>query len=103
MECYENVIEMDPQNESIWIEYAMLLYDNNESLKAVEILHQGLKYHVDNAELFFHLCAMQYESGLLQEAYTTLADGLSIDYDLHAILFELIPGIKNDKNILRII
>lgn len=82
----------------------MLLYDNNESLKAVEILHQGLKYHVDNAELFFHLCAMQYGiCGFIPRAYTTLADGLSIDYDLHAILFELIPGIKNDKNILRII
>ncbi|MBK8847468.1 MAG: tetratricopeptide repeat protein [Bacteroidetes bacterium] len=102
-ECYENVIGLDPAHEIIWLEYSILLYENNEPERALEVISEGIKYFPDNADFQYQCCGMLYENGYLKESYQMLEFALSNDFETHTQLFEIIPGIKSDKNIMTII
>ncbi|MEO8148667.1 MAG: tetratricopeptide repeat protein [Bacteroidia bacterium] len=101
--CYENVVELDPGNEDIWAEYSLFLFENNQVDDALDIINEGIRTLPEQAELYYYYFCFLYAAGKLEEAYLELASALVKDYNLHPVIFEVIPDLKENDNVIELI
>jgi tetratricopeptide (TPR) repeat protein len=70
---------------------------------AVESTSRGLEAHPHCAELLYRQTVNLYAAGKIQEAYDYLASALDRDDRSYMMIFELMPSLRNDRNIIRMI
>ncbi len=99
-ECYQKAIDNDPQNEEIWISFADMIAEQNRPFEAIEMMNMALTYHPNNAELLYRLVCYLYMGGFIQESYQQLDIALSVDFSQHEIIFDLLPGLEHDQQII---
>ncbi|MEP7262873.1 MAG: tetratricopeptide repeat protein [Bacteroidota bacterium] len=98
--CYQRAIDNDPENEEIWISFADMVAALNRPFEAIEMMNMALTYHPTSAELLYRLVCYLYMGGFIQEAYQQLDIALSVDYNQHEIIFELLPALEKDQQIM---
>lgn len=98
--CYQKALDNDPENEEIWISYADMVAEQKRPFEAIEMMNTALMYHPNNAELLYRMVCYLYMGGFLQESYQQLEIALEKDYSQHEILFELMPELGNNQEIM---
>jgi len=101
--CYKKVIEDDPGLIEGWMSYAHFLTETGRPEEACEMTNKGLTIHADSAELNFRQVANLYASGKVKESYSLLETSLDKGGENISFLFNLLPQIRDDKNLLSII
>ena len=98
--CYQKAIDFDPENEEIWISFADMVAEQKRPFEAIEMMNTALMYHPNSAELLYRLVCYLYMGGFIQEAYQQLEIALDKDFSQHEILFELMPELEKDQQIV---
>jgi len=97
--AYKKVTELDPAIETIWLDYSNFLFEQGEKERSIEILAEGIKYHPDNAELYYRMAACLLWIGKKQEALTHLQSALQLDYKKHKEIFKFLPELRKNRTI----
>jgi tetratricopeptide (TPR) repeat protein len=100
---FKKVIDLDPTNSEIWLDYANLLFEQENKNGSLEILAEGIKYHPQNAELHYRIAACLMSIGQKQEALSFLQKALTLNYEKHNELFDYIPQLKSNISITNLI
>ncbi|MCI4666797.1 MAG: tetratricopeptide repeat protein [Bacteroidia bacterium] len=99
----EQAISLSPSDISIWQDWARVLYDHKNPIGAVTYLEEGIKINPNEALLYFYCAAYCFDIGMMDKAFTYLENGLILDPAQHTILFELLPVLKKEREILELI
>jgi tetratricopeptide (TPR) repeat protein len=98
--CYQKALDNDPENEEIWLSFADMIAELKRPFEAIEMMNMALTYKPESPELLYRLVCYLYMAGFIQEAYQQLDIALSVNYGQHEIIFELLPALANDRNII---
>ena len=101
--AYRKVLEIDELDSESWLNYSHLLYKNESTNEAIELLNKAIKLNPKNAELSYRLSAYLFKDGKEKLALSTFQEALEKDYDLHKDFFQHYPSIKNNKNLLHLL
>ena len=100
---YQKVIELDPHNSEIWLDYSALLFQEEKFEEALGIMDEGLQQHPDDASLLYRKSAYLIKMGKVKQGYEKLESALDINFDKHMEMMDYMPQLKHDKNILDLI
>ena len=100
---FKKVIELDPDNAEVWLDYANLLFEQENKNGSLEVLAEGIKYHPQNAELQYRISACLMSIGQKQEALGFLQNALKLNYEIHNELFDYLPQLKENSSITDLI
>jgi tetratricopeptide (TPR) repeat protein len=98
--AYRKVTEIDNYDSESWLNYSNLLYQQKYKQEAVETLHNALKLNPNNAELNYRLSAYLIDSGDETNGLKFFKTALEIDFDQHKDVFQYMPSVKNNENLL---
>ena len=101
--AYKKVLEFDNKDYESWLNYTHILYQQESLNEAIDSLYEAIDYNPKNAKLIFRLSAYLLEIGDETKGTTLFENALKINYDLHEELFEYMPSIKNNKNLLNLL
>lgn len=101
--AFEKVIHFDSSNTDIWLDYADMLYEQNNLEGAIEVVDRGLKHHTQDSNLFYRLTAFHLLQGRETEALDALRSGLQLDAENHHELFEYFPLSRKNIRVLDLI
>ena len=101
--AYKKVLEFDNKDYESWLNYTNILYQQESLNEAIDSLYEAIDYNPKNAKLIFRLSAYLLKIGDETKGTTLFENALKINYDLHKELFEYMPSIKNNKNLLNLL
>ena len=93
---YQKLIELGCDSPTIWMEYANLMREINETKDAISLLRQGVKNNKDHVDLLFRLGAYLFLDGQVDNAKKYLQKAYSINPDSKMQLFEHLPDLKEN-------
>ena len=67
------------------------------------MVREGIEELPEEAELYYRLVVYLIKTGKYKEAFTYLENALTLDFDRHALLYELMPELKKQKAVFKII
>ena len=102
-DIYSRIVEEFPSHIDAWLSYAHFLTETGNPDLAVEATQQGLSVHPHCAELLYRQTVNLYAAGRIDDAYEHLAMALDRDDKNYLVIFELMPSLRNDRNIIRMI
>ena len=71
--------------------------------EAIDVIREGIEELPEEAELYYRLVVYLIKMGKYKEAFTYLENALTLDFDRHTILYELMPELQKQKAIYKII
>ena len=96
---FEKSINILPDNDKAWLEYADFMYNYKGSSSALEIMREGLIFNEENVEFNYRMVAYLLQEGKESEALMFLEEALDLDYDEHYLLLDYFPEAINNQNI----
>ena len=102
MHYYAEALKIAPKEISIWIHIVEFLLENGRHKQALEKIAEA-KIYIDNCILLYVEAAVNIIAGKKQEGFVVLQQALFENYEIHEILFELIPNYKTDPELLSVI
>ena len=72
-------------------------------IKRWGLMRNAVEVQPMEAELHYRLCAYLLAAGRYREAYETLENALTLDFDKHRLLFEYFPELESQKALARLI
>ncbi len=99
---FVKAIELAPQESRHWIQYACFLMETGQTGKALEALEEA-EIYATGSELIYTRIACLCIAGRKKEALYWLGEALAEDYEKHSLLFDLVPELGNDPDILSVI
>lgn len=102
MYYYAEALKIAPKEISIWIHIVEFLLENGRHKQALEKIAEA-KIYIDNCILLYVEAAVNIIAGKKQEGFVVLQQALFENYEIHEILFELIPNYKTDPELLSVI
>jgi tetratricopeptide (TPR) repeat protein len=102
---YDKVLELEPSDIKIWLDYSSLLFEEGDETGAINMLLDGLKQIEDNrAELYYRMAVYMITScEKRQEGLTYLEKALSEAPEEYNVLLEYQPKLENDLIVMDII
>ena len=101
--AYKKVVELEPENPNIWLDFSGVQFEMEHCNMALETLMEGIKYHPQNAELNYRMSAYLLSLGKKQDALSYLHRALGLDFDKHTTIFEFRPSLKDNTGLTEII
>ncbi len=95
---YQKLIELGCDAPAIWIEYAALVFTQNEYTDAINLLKQGLIANKDHIDLLLNLVAYSYYSKELVAARTYLDKALTLETESLEKLYKLFPDLRDNND-----
>lgn len=102
IEHLEEAIELNDLEARYWILLATFLMDNGQAEAAIEVLESGIEM-VPGAEIPYCRIACLFAIGKRNAAFYWLGEALQEDYGMHPSLFELMPDLQGDSEIMAMI
>lgn len=100
--CFQRATRLAPQESQYWLQYASFLMETERNSEALRIFDQA-----DNAapdvELQYGRIACLFAMGRRKEAMYRLGEALAEDFDRHLVLFDLIPELELDPDVLTVV
>jgi cytochrome c-type biogenesis protein CcmH/NrfG len=96
--AYQKLIELGCDAPTIWIEYASLVYSQNETKDAINLLKQGLIVNKDHIDLLLHLVVYSFYTKEFKTASSTLKKASNIDTKSLEKLYTLFPELENNED-----
>ncbi len=103
MEAYQLAAEYDDTNLEAWVKWSVLNHEQGDFDAAANIVMSAMEQMPEEAELYYRASIYLIKAGKYQEAFNYLETGLTINYDVHEIMFEYFPDLEAQKAIYRII
>lgn len=100
--CFEQAIQLAPQESQYWLQYASFLMENGRENEALTLFDQA-ELEAPDVELLYGRVACLFALGRRQEGLYRLGEALAEDFDKHPMLFDLIPEIELDPDVLTLI
>jgi tetratricopeptide (TPR) repeat protein len=103
LKSYKEVAKLDPQNAEIWLDFSHIYALRKEYDLALDCLETGISEQRDNSDLYYRKFVYQLKDQQFKQAYKTLEDALTMNYENHKQIFEYDQKLGNDSNLLRLI
>jgi tetratricopeptide (TPR) repeat protein len=101
--AYKKVLEIDNLDQESWLNYSNILYQQESTQDAIDALYNAIEYNPNNAKIYFRLSAYLIETGDKTKGLNLFKHALTINYDLHAELFQYMPKIKDNKDLINLL
>jgi tetratricopeptide (TPR) repeat protein len=102
-ESFEKSLKLSPSNEYYWSLYAEIMYENGYIEEAIDILYDSLEKLPNNVELLYQLSSYLLLLGYDEDAVDVLSLALEMNFDMHNMIFEFSPSLKNNTFVKKII
>lgn len=99
---FKKAIDLGPDQIQFWMQYTGFLIETDRVEEALETLQEAEDYAL-SAELLYCRIACLFALGRRQEAFYWLGEALLEDFDMHTALFDLMPALQNDPDVINII
>lgn len=99
---FRRATEISPEVPAPWVRYAEFYFKGGNTSKALEILLEA-EDSTAGAELYYCRAIILFSLGEKFDAMENLGEALQIDFDMHKILFDYLPELKEDREIKAII
>lgn len=100
---YEVISQDHGDNEEVWLDWGVALYETGDTNKAIEVTQEGLKQNPNSYLLMYRLSALCYLTGQQAAAEYLLENALNVNAEEHAQMFIFAPELKKAGSLLRII
>jgi tetratricopeptide (TPR) repeat protein len=97
--CFDRAIQLAPEQTVYWIEFADFLIGINAIDTALDVLKDAAEQAV-GAEILYCKAACLFKINQRKNAMKVLEEALIEDFELHSLIFEYNPKLKNDKDII---
>ncbi len=101
--AYEKVIQLDINNIEAWLDYSTFVFENDNSIKAHELITEALSHHPENFDLLYRKVVYLIASSHLKEALVTLEQALTLNYEAHDKMLDYYPEAKEIPEVLQLI
>ena len=100
---YKKMVEIDHNDLESWLNYSNLLLKEESIDEAVDSLYQALEFNPESAKLYYRLSAYSLLMGDETKGLSFFEKALKINFELHSELFQFMPKIKENKNLLNLL
>jgi tetratricopeptide (TPR) repeat protein len=102
-EAFSRVYEIEPDNVVLWLDWSNLYFEQGHTDKAIGMMDEAIALMPEEALLYYRSAAYHFASGMFKEAVLYLENGILLDYDAHAVLYDFFDDIKTQKTLYRIV
>jgi len=81
----------------------LIYFDQNRFEEAEDVIKEGLEELPEEASLYYRLVVYLIKTGKYKEAFSILENALTLDFEKHVLLYELMPELEQQKAIYKII
>jgi tetratricopeptide (TPR) repeat protein len=99
---FKKAVELAPEQTAYWMQYTGFLIESDQVEDALAVLQEAEDYST-GAELLYCRIACLFALGRRQEALYWLAEALVEDFEMYEVLFELLPSLRNDRDVVHLI
>ena len=99
---FKKAAETAPETTKYWIQYASFLMDIGALKEALIVLEEAEIYAI-GPELLYCRIACEFLLGHRKEALFLLHAALTEDYNMHESLFDLVPEVEGDPDVIHLI
>ena len=99
---WKKAIQVAPEQSQYWVQLAQFLMKSNRGEEAMNFLEEAEKFST-GSDLMYCRIACLFFLGKRQEAIYWLGEALHEDFDMHKALFELLPELEEDSDVLNLI
>lgn len=99
IELFQRAINVNPTVSTIWVQYVSFLLEIGEFDSALEVLMEADEF-INGTELLYCKVACLFLIGQRKEALNLLHLALEDNYNMHYSLFQLMPDLEYDPQIL---
>lgn len=99
---FRRATEVGPEIPTAWVKYAEYYIAHDKLDDALEILDEAEEY-TTGAEIYYCKAIILFKQEERFQAMEDLGEGLQLDFDMHKVLFDHIPTLKDDRDIKAII
>jgi tetratricopeptide (TPR) repeat protein len=101
--AWQCAIDINNYQLEYWLGLAACHHHEGDTATALEIVRSAAGNLFMESGLEYYLCGYLYALGKKKEALIELEKGLTLNYDLHPILFDKFPDLEQDAQISSII
>ncbi|MCO6493993.1 MAG: tetratricopeptide repeat protein [Phaeodactylibacter sp.] len=101
-ECFRLAVEANPEESTTWIRLITFLLKAGNAETALEVAEMG-EEESGSTELVFCRSACLFAIGRRQEACFWLGEALIEDFEMHRLLFDVLPELQKDKDVISLI
>lgn len=101
-EYYLKAIKLAPEEYYYWLKYTTYLLETNQPDEALRIVMDG-EEEAPSTILYYARIACLFVLGKRQEALYRLGEALTEDFDQHISLFDVVPTLELDPEVLTMI
>lgn len=102
-EAFSKVYEIDPENVVLWLDWSNLYFEQGHADKAIGMMDEAIALMPEEALLYYRSAAYHFSSGFFKEALLYLENGILLDYDSHAVLYDFFDDVNTQKTLYRIV
>jgi tetratricopeptide (TPR) repeat protein len=102
-DAYEEAINLEPGIMEAYVNLSIIYFEQNRFEEAIDVIREGIEELPEEAELYYRLVVYLIKMGKYKEAFTYLENALTLDFDRHTILYELMPELQKQKAVYKII
>jgi len=99
---FEKATQLDPVETTYWTQLTCYYIDNGDLDQAMSVLNNAEPYTY-GADLLYTRAIVYLKKGNRTAAFKILDEALIEDYDLHDVLFDFIPALREDPDIKAIL
>ena len=101
-ECFRLAVEANPEENHTWMRLATFFLETGDAENALEISEMG-EEEVGSVELMYCRVACLFTLGQRQEACFWLGEALIEDFEIHRLLFKILPELEQDPDVISLI
>jgi tetratricopeptide (TPR) repeat protein len=102
IDCMQRAIEINDMESSYWKLLAAFLINDGQEESALQVLEEGSDI-LPGTEILYSRIACLFAIGRRQEACQWLAQALEEDFEQYPAMFDLIPELEEDPDVLALI
>lgn len=95
---FKKAIKLSPDQISYWMQYTGFLIETDQVEKALTTLQKAENYST-GAELRYCRIACLFALERRQEAIYWFGEALDEDFEMHEVLFEILPSLRDDPSV----
>ncbi len=99
---FKKAIDLAPDQIEYWMQYTSFLIEYNRMEEALHTLEEAEDFAL-GTELLYCRIACLFALGHRQEAFYWLGEALLEDFDMHSVLFGLMPTLESDSEVIAVI
>ena len=102
-EAFTRVYELEPENVVLWLDWSNLYFEQGHAEKAIAMMDEAIALMPEEALLYYRAAAYHFSGGQFKEAMLYLENGILLDYDSHAVLYDFFDDVNTQKTLYRIV